>query len=54
VLARANTRLMVLLGIDDVVAIDAGDAILIAKRSRSQDLRRVVDELRRRGLEGYL
>lgn len=54
VLARADSRLMVLLGVDNVVAIDAGDAILIAKRSRSQDLRRVIDELRRRGLERYL
>ncbi|HTW86424.1 MAG TPA: sugar phosphate nucleotidyltransferase [Candidatus Binataceae bacterium] len=54
VLARASSRLMVLLGVEDLVAIDAGDAILIAKRSRSQDLRRVIDELRRRGLERYL
>lgn len=54
VLARADDRLMVLLGVDDLVAIDTGDAILIAKRSRSQDLRRVIDELRRRGLERYL
>jgi mannose-1-phosphate guanylyltransferase len=54
VLARANARLMVLLGVDDIVAVDAGDAILIAKRSRSQDLRRVVDELRRRRLDRYL
>lgn len=54
VLARADGRLMVLLGVNDVVAVDAHDAILIAKRSRSQDLPRVIEELRRRGLERYL
>jgi mannose-1-phosphate guanylyltransferase len=54
VLARADARLMVLLGVEDMVVIDAGDAILIAKRSRSQDLRRVIDELRRRRLDRYL
>ncbi len=54
VLARAESRLMVLLGVDDLVAVEAGDAILIAKRSRSQELRRVIDELRRRRLDRYL
>jgi len=56
VIARATEgRLMVIAGMDDLVAVDAGDAILIARRSRSQDLRRVTDELRRRrGLDRYL
>jgi mannose-1-phosphate guanylyltransferase len=54
VLARAGNRLMVLLGVDDLVAVDAGDAILIARRSRSQELRRVIDELRRRRFDRYL
>jgi len=55
VLARgAKGRLMVLLGVKDLVAVDTGDAILIAGRKSSQDLRRVVDELARRGLNRYL
>jgi len=56
VIARAiEGRLMVIAGMDDLVVVDAGDAILIARRSRSQDLRRVTDELRRRrGLTRYL
>lgn len=54
VLARGNRRLMVLLGVKDLVAVDTGDAILIANRQSSQDLRRVVDELARRGLRRYL
>jgi len=54
VFAHAHGRLMVLMGVDDLVAVDSGDAILIARRSRSQELRMVIDELKRRGLERYL
>jgi mannose-1-phosphate guanylyltransferase len=54
VLARGGDRLMVLLGVDDLVAVDTGDAILIARRSRSQEIRGVIEELTRRGLKRYL
>jgi len=54
VLARGGDRLMVLLGVDDLVAVDTGDALLIARRSRSQEIRSVIDELKRRGLGRYL
>jgi hypothetical protein len=45
---------MVLLGVKDIVAIDTGDVILIAHRSQSQDVRKVIDQLKHRGLERYL
>lgn len=54
VLARAGDRLMVLLGVNDLVVIDSGDAILVARRPRSQDVRLVIEELERRGLTRYL
>jgi mannose-1-phosphate guanylyltransferase len=54
VLARGGDRLMVLLGVEDLVAVDTGDAILIARRSRSQEIRGVIDELTRRGLKRHL
>ncbi|HJU29348.1 MAG TPA: mannose-1-phosphate guanylyltransferase [Candidatus Binataceae bacterium] len=54
VLARAGKRLMVLIGVSDLVAVDTGDAILIAQRSRSQEVRAAIDEMRRRGLDRYL
>jgi mannose-1-phosphate guanylyltransferase len=54
VLARAGDRLMVLLGVKDIVAIETPDVILIANRSQSQDVRRVIDELQRRGARKYL
>jgi mannose-1-phosphate guanylyltransferase len=43
-----------LLGVNDLIVVDSGDAILIARRSRSQDVRRVIDELERRRLTRYL
>jgi mannose-1-phosphate guanylyltransferase len=54
VMARSPQRLMVLLGLEDVVAVDTDDAILIVHRSRSQDVGRALERLRRLGWEGYL
>jgi len=34
--------------------VDDTDALLIARRSRSQDVRRVIEELERRRLHRYL
>lgn len=54
VLARGGDRLIVLLGVEDLVVVDDADAILVAKRSRSQDVRRVIEQLERRRLHRYL
>lgn len=47
-------RLVALVGVEDLVVVDAGDAVLICRKDRAQDVRLVVDELRRRGLARYL
>jgi mannose-1-phosphate guanylyltransferase len=47
-------RLVALVGIDDVIVVDTPDALLVCHRDRTQDVRRVVDELARRGLTTYL
>jgi mannose-1-phosphate guanylyltransferase len=54
VLARAHDRLMVLLGVNDIVAIETADVILIANRTQSQEVRKIIAELKRRGSERYL
>ncbi len=54
VLAFGSKRLMVLLGVKDLVAVDTDDAILIASRSHSEQVRKVVEELRRRRMTAYL
>jgi mannose-1-phosphate guanylyltransferase len=47
-------RLVALLGVDDLVIVDTPDAVLVCRRDRAQEVRRVVAELRRRGLDRYL
>jgi len=47
-------RPVAVVGLDDVVVVDAGDAILVVKKDRSQDVRQAVDELRKRGREDVL
>ncbi len=54
VLARGGKRLMVMLGVTDVIAIDTDDAILIIERTRSQEIGQALEELRRRGYHDYL
>ena len=47
-------RLVALLGVDDLVVIDTPDALLVCPKRRAQDVRLVVEELRRRGLRRHL
>jgi mannose-1-phosphate guanylyltransferase len=48
------TRLVALLGVDDLVVVDTADVLLVCRKERAQDVRLVVEELRRRGLARYL
>jgi mannose-1-phosphate guanylyltransferase len=43
-------RPLALLGVEGLAVIDAGDAVLVARLERSDELRRIVTELRGRGL----
>jgi mannose-1-phosphate guanylyltransferase len=47
-------RLVALVGVHDVIVVDAPDAVLICRRDRAQDVRRVVEELEKRRLDAYL
>lgn len=44
-----SDRLIATIGLDDFLIVDTGDALLIAPRSRAQDVKLLVDELKRRG-----
>lgn len=44
-----NGRLIALLGLDDVVIVDTSDALLVCHRGRTQEVRKLVDELKHRG-----
>jgi mannose-1-phosphate guanylyltransferase len=45
----SRERLVGLIGVEDIVVVDAGDAILVCRRDRAQDVRKLVAELKRRG-----
>ena len=49
-----GSRPVALVGVDDVVVVDAGDAVLVVKKDRAQDVRKAVEEMRRRGREDLL
>jgi mannose-1-phosphate guanylyltransferase len=49
----APDRLVALCGVEDLVVVDAADAVLVCHKSRAQDVRLVVRELERRRL-GHL
>jgi mannose-1-phosphate guanylyltransferase len=50
----ARDRLVAVVGVDGLVVVDAGDALLVCPKERAQDVKKAVDELRRRGREGLL
>lgn len=47
-------RLVAILGLENVVVIDTDDALLICDRSRTQEVKHIVDELRARGSTSLL
>jgi mannose-1-phosphate guanylyltransferase len=50
----AGSRLVALVGVQDLVVVDTPDALLVCPKARAQDVRLVVEELRRRRLRRYL
>jgi len=48
-LIHAPDRLVVLLGIENAVVVDTADALLVGDLRRSQEVRELVDELKRKG-----
>lgn len=46
-----SERLVATVGVQDLVVVDTGDAVLVAHREKSQQVRQVVDQLKARGHE---
>jgi mannose-1-phosphate guanylyltransferase/mannose-6-phosphate isomerase len=46
-LVYGERRLVATLGVDDLIIVDSDDALLVAGRGRSQDVREVVEDLKR-------
>jgi mannose-1-phosphate guanylyltransferase len=53
-LLLARDRLIAVVGVDDLVVVDGGDAILVCRRSRSQDVRKLVEVLGHTRFRGLL
>jgi len=53
-LVRSEEKLIALVGMKDTVVVEAGNAFLVCPRDRSQDVRRVLEELKARGWKEYL
>lgn len=49
---RAESRLVTALGVEDLVVIETSDAILVTRKDRSQDVKRLVDRLNARAARG--
>jgi mannose-1-phosphate guanylyltransferase/mannose-6-phosphate isomerase len=50
----SSPGLIAVLGVSDLVVVRAGDAVLVCPRARSQEVRRLVDELKARGRRDLL
>jgi len=49
VIVSTTDRVVAVVGLDDVVVVDTADATLVCARSRSQEVKQIVEELRDRG-----
>ncbi len=49
-----DRRLIATLGVDELIIVDTDDALLVADRSRSQDVREVVEDLKRANRSEHL
>jgi mannose-1-phosphate guanylyltransferase/mannose-6-phosphate isomerase len=54
-LAMAEGRLLACIGVEDMIVVETPDAILLAHKSKTQDVKKIVDHLKRAGrAEGQL
>ncbi|MBD3224875.1 MAG: mannose-1-phosphate guanylyltransferase, partial [Caldithrix sp.] len=47
-------KLVALVGVDDLVVVETDDALLVCKRDQSQNVKEIVDRLKRKKLYRYL
>ena len=52
-LVHATSRLVSLVGVDDIIVVETPDAVLVADKSRSQDVKHIVNQLMASGRGEY-
>jgi mannose-1-phosphate guanylyltransferase len=50
----SHRRICALLGVDDLIVVDTEDALLVCPVSRAQDVGKILDLMKQRGMEKYL
>ena len=50
----SRQKLCVLLGVDDLIVVDTDDALLVCPVDRAQDIGKILDVMRQKGMEEYL
>jgi mannose-1-phosphate guanylyltransferase len=53
-LVRGDDRLVVTIGLEDMIVVDTGDALLVCPKGRAQDVKAVVDRLKSEGRDELL
>lgn len=53
-ISASEGRFTAIIGVEDLIVIDTDDALLICRKGRSQEVKEVVDHLRKKGLAQYL
>lgn len=49
-----SSRLVVTIGLEDIVVVDTEDVLMICHRDRAQDVKQAVEQLKKQGLDRYL
>ncbi len=54
VIVSTTDRVVAIIGLDNVVVVDTPDAVLVCARSRAQEVKQIVEQLRDRGQDSCL
>jgi mannose-1-phosphate guanylyltransferase len=54
VYGNRGERLVVTIGVDDLIIVDSGDVLLVCHKNQAQKVRNAVDTLKKSGLDQYL
>ncbi|KAF0215242.1 MAG: mannose-1-phosphate [Geobacteraceae bacterium] len=53
-LAYGGGKLVALVGVENLIIVNTGDALMVCAEERAQEVKKVVEELERKGLQEYL
>ncbi|MDH5506611.1 MAG: sugar phosphate nucleotidyltransferase [Anaerolineae bacterium] len=51
---EGSPRMVVTIGVQDLVIVDTGDVLMVCAKDSAQDVRQVIEEIKARKLQGYL